>query len=122
MRISIVTASIAAFLAGCATTPAEQAAQKAQKKAQEADRMAVVYGPACEKLGFERDTDPWRNCVIGLSQKDAIARYSNNAFDSPPFDSPPFDSPPFDSPPLDSPAEGPPYYGPPFFHQPYWVR
>jgi hypothetical protein len=112
MRISIVTASIAAFLAGCATTPAEQAAQKAQKKAQEADRMAVVYGPACEKLGFERDTDPWRNCVIGLSQKDAIARYSNNAFDSPPFDSPP----------LDSPAEGPPYYGPPFFHQPYWVR
>jgi len=20
-------------------------------------------GPACEKLGYQRDTDPWRDCV-----------------------------------------------------------
>jgi len=22
-----------------------------------------VYGPACEKLGFEKDTDIWRECI-----------------------------------------------------------
>jgi hypothetical protein len=105
MRISIVAVSIAAFLAGCATpTPAERAAQQAQ----EADRMLVVYGPACEKLGFQHNTDPWRNCVIGMSQKEAIDRYSNNAFYGPPYYSPLF--------------YRPLYYGPPFFHQPYWVR
>jgi hypothetical protein len=102
MRTSIVTVSIAAFLASCTTTPAEQAVQKQQ----EADRMHVVYGPACEKLGFKRDTDPWRNCVIGLSQKDAIARHSNNAY-SPPYYGPLFDSP---------------EYQLPYFHQPYWVH
>jgi hypothetical protein len=107
MRTSIVTVSIAAFLAGCTTTPAEQAARTQQ----EADRMRVVYGPACERLGFTRDTDPWRHCVMGLNQKEAIVRDRNNAFYSPPFGGLQFDSPQFDS----------PEYQLPYFHQPYWV-
>jgi hypothetical protein len=73
MRTGIVTISIAVFLAGCAT-PAEQAVQAQQ----EAARMIQVYGPACEKLGFNNNTDSWRNCIIGLSQKDATRLYSNN--------------------------------------------
>lgn len=42
--------------------------------------MVQVYGPACEKLGFKSDTDPWRNCIIGLAQKDA----ANNIYYGPP--------------------------------------
>ncbi len=86
MRILMVAVPVIAVLAGCAT-PAEQAAQAEQEVVQ----MIQIYGPACEKLGFSANTDPWRNCVIGLSQKDA-ARYSNNA-----------------------------YYGPPFWRHPYWA-
>jgi hypothetical protein len=75
MRASIVTVLLTAFVAGCAT-PAEQAA-KAQ---QEVDRMIFVYGPACEKLGFKGNTDSWRNCIIGLSQKDELYRYNNSIY------------------------------------------
>jgi hypothetical protein len=70
--IAIVVAAI--YLAGCATTPAQEAA-RAQR---EVDRMIQVYGPACERLGYKSDTDQWRNCVIGLSAKDDLARYADN--------------------------------------------
>jgi hypothetical protein len=66
---------LATLVAGCAT-PAQQAASASR----EVDRMMLVYGPACEKLGFKSNTDPWRNCVIGLSQKDDAYRYNNNFF------------------------------------------
>lgn len=86
MRTSIAAAAIAAFIVGCAT-PAEQAAEAER----DVERMVRIYGPACSKLGFTANTDPWRNCVIGLSQKDA-ARYSSNA-----------------------------YYGSPYWRHPYWA-
>ncbi len=86
MRISIVAALIAAVLTGCAT-PAEQAAQAER----DVERMIQVYGPACQKLGFKPDTDPWRNCVIGLDQKNA-ARDSRHT-----------------------------YYGSPYWRQRYWM-
>jgi hypothetical protein len=66
---------LAAMMAGCAT-PTEQAARASR----EVDRMMLVYGPACEKLGFRSNTDPWRNCIIGLSQKDDAYRTNNNIF------------------------------------------
>jgi hypothetical protein len=88
MRTSILAVPVAAFLAAC-TTLGEQAAQAER----EIDQMVQIYGSACEKLGFQRNTDPWRNCVIGLSQRDA-ARYSSNAY----------------------------YYGSPYWHHyPYWA-
>ena len=58
------------FVAGCAT-PAERAAQMER----EIDEMIVVYGPACERLGFGRDSDPWRDCILRLNAKDAYERY-----------------------------------------------
>jgi len=64
------TAAIAASLAGCVTT-AERAAQMQA----EIDEMVTVYGPACEKLGFQPSTDPWRNCVLGLSSQKSRERY-----------------------------------------------
>lgn len=59
------------LLAGCAT-PAQEAAY-AQR---DMERMITVYGPACEKLGYSPNTDPWRNCVMQLSYKNEIQRYS----------------------------------------------
>jgi hypothetical protein len=80
MRTSIAAVLIAGFMVGCAT-PEQQAAQAER----EAARMMQVYGPACEKLGFKSNTDPWRQCIIGLSQRDLNYRYSNNTFYGPPY-------------------------------------
>ena len=54
-------------LAGCAT-PAEQAAQWQA----EVDNMVQVYGPACERLGYKRDDDKWRDCVMRLASRDNL--------------------------------------------------
>ncbi len=50
----------------------------------EIDEMVQIYGPACEKIGFNRNTDPWRNCIINLSQKDAL-RYSSSYYYARPY-------------------------------------
>jgi hypothetical protein len=65
-----LSAFTAILLAGC-MTPAEQAARVQV----EVDEMVRVYGPACDKLGFARDTDPWRECVLNLRARDDL-RYS----------------------------------------------
>ena len=60
----LVAASALALLTGCAAlTPAERAAQMQR----EVDEMIQVYGPACEKLGYKADTDPWRECILKLN-------------------------------------------------------
>jgi hypothetical protein len=59
-------------MTGCAT-PADQAAQAER----EVQRMVQIYGPACDKLGYQRNSDPWRNCVMNLSMRDDMARYSS---------------------------------------------
>lgn len=58
-------------LAGCAT-PAERAARMEA----EVTRMIQEYGPACDKLGYKRDTDPWRDCIIHLSSKEEQRYYT----------------------------------------------
>lgn len=63
--------ALVAVLAGCAT-PAERAARIER----EIDEMIAVYGPACEKLGYKADSDPWRDCVLRLSVKDSYERFS----------------------------------------------
>jgi hypothetical protein len=57
--------AIVAALAGCAT-PEQRAAQWQA----EVDQMITVYGPACEKLGYKPDSDPWRECLLRLSARD----------------------------------------------------
>jgi hypothetical protein len=69
-RTMLAVAAIAAMMSGCVST-AERAAQMQA----EVDEMIVVYGPACEKLGFQASTDPWRNCVLGLSSQKTRERY-----------------------------------------------
>jgi hypothetical protein len=60
------------LVAGCATSPAERAAQAER----EVDQMIQVYGPACDKLGYRPESDPWRNCVLQLAAQDDFKRYS----------------------------------------------
>jgi hypothetical protein len=57
-------------LAACATT-----AERAARVQAEVTEMIEVYGPACEQLGYKRDEDKWRDCVLSLSAKDTL-RYS----------------------------------------------
>ncbi|MDC8758362.1 hypothetical protein [Janthinobacterium fluminis] len=71
MRTPIVLALAATLLAAC-TTPAEQAASMQR----EIDRKIVVYGPACNKLGYQSGSDPWRNCVLQLSTDEEARRYA----------------------------------------------
>jgi len=44
-------AMIALLLAGCATPE------------QRADRIIAIYGPLCDRLGYEKNSDKWRDCV-----------------------------------------------------------
>jgi hypothetical protein len=59
---------------GCTTlTPAERAAQMEQ----EVDEMVQVFGPGCEKLGYQPDSDQWRACILQLNTGKAIERYQS---------------------------------------------
>ncbi len=55
---------LSALLCGC-MTPEERAAHVQA----EVDEMIRVYGPGCEKLGFAKGTDPWRECILRLSAR-----------------------------------------------------
>ena len=68
MRILIVLMA-GAMLAGCAT-PAEKSAQVQR----EVEQMIEVYGPSCEKLGYTRDSDRWRDCILRLDSRDIYQR------------------------------------------------
>lgn len=62
MKASIALALGTTFLVGCAS-PAQQAARFEQNFAY----RVQTYGASCEKIGFKRDTDPWRHCVMTAS-------------------------------------------------------
>lgn len=62
---------LTAVAAGCATTPAERAAQAEREVAQ----MIQIYGPACTRLGYRQESDAWRDCVLQLAAQDDMKRY-----------------------------------------------
>ncbi len=69
MRPFIVLAASTLLLAGC-TTPQERAARMQA----DMDRIIVEYGPACSRLGYQANSDPWRNCLLQLNTNDEIIR------------------------------------------------
>jgi hypothetical protein len=74
-RRTLLAALGLSLLAGCAAmSPAEQAARAEA----EANRMMQIYGPACSKLGYRRDEDKWRDCVMSMATRDEnrLYRYS----------------------------------------------
>lgn len=62
-----LSAILATLLLGC-MTPAERAAHIQA----DVDEMVSVYGPGCDKLGFTKDTDPWRECILRLRAHDDV--------------------------------------------------
>lgn len=64
------TLPAAALLLAACSTPQERAA----KMQAEMEHMMVVYGPACARLGYQANSDQWRNCVLQLSAKEEIER------------------------------------------------
>jgi hypothetical protein len=63
MRKSMILLILVA-LSAC-VTPAERAAQQEHEVAE----MIQIYGPACEKLGYQANTDQWRSCILNLDAK-----------------------------------------------------
>lgn len=70
MRTAIAVCLMAGCMLGCATP-----AQRAMQKATDAEQMLQIYGPACERLGYASNSDPWRNCIVQMSQIDTL-RYA----------------------------------------------
>jgi hypothetical protein len=52
MPKSNMVLALAIVLTGCALTPEQRAARAIER-----------YAPYCEKLGYERGTDRWRDCI-----------------------------------------------------------
>lgn len=59
MRVILL---ITVVLAGCTTV-----SDRAVRAEHDIDASIRVQGPACEKLGYQKDSDPWRDCIIRLS-------------------------------------------------------
>ncbi len=72
-RLSFPVLLLAVLLSGCAT-PEERAARVQA----EMDEMIKVYGPACEKLGFAKDSEQWRHCILNLSSRDSYRSRPTN--------------------------------------------
>jgi len=51
--------SLISILAGCVSNPIAEQNQATKLM----EYKIQVYGPACEKLGYEKDTDAWRECI-----------------------------------------------------------
>ena len=77
--IALISLLSALFVSGCATNP-----QAEQQKASKLMEYKIhVYGPACEKLGFTKDTDPWRECIQREYEQTLIMRQPYNYWDYP---------------------------------------
>jgi hypothetical protein len=60
MKIRAISVLVSlVVLSACASNPAAEQARATQQMAYKMQ----VYGPACEKLGFAKDTDKWRECI-----------------------------------------------------------
>ena len=64
-----------ALLAGCAVTPAEREARMQR----DVDQMVHLYGPICDKFGYKRDSDPWRDCVLKLDTRESYERFATRS-------------------------------------------
>lgn len=67
-----LTLCLAAVLLAACATPQERAA-RAQA---DMEQTMAIYGPACARLGYALNSDQWRACVLQLSTKEDLERYS----------------------------------------------
>jgi hypothetical protein len=62
LKIAILVLFSTIFITGCASDSERAAAAE-----RDARRRIDVYGAACEQMGFKKDTDAWRFCVVTYS-------------------------------------------------------
>jgi hypothetical protein len=62
---SLLVAALALLLAACATTPEERRAQAER----EAQRLKDEFGQACERLGYQPESDKWRDCLLTMENQ-----------------------------------------------------
>lgn len=67
---TIISLLMLGLLAGCVSQ-----AERTEQATRHVEQMIQTYGPACEKLGYQRDSDAWRSCVLSLDEKDNRDRY-----------------------------------------------
>ncbi|MGH8856007.1 MAG: hypothetical protein ACREWI_17225, partial [Telluria sp.] len=73
MKMSkLAVLAMALALAAC-TTPQ----QRAERLQAEMAELMAMYGPACSRLGYAANSDPWRECVLQLSTREEL-RYIGN--------------------------------------------
>lgn len=65
MHRYLTIALLASLLAACATTPEERRAEAER----EAARLKETYGPTCDKLGYQPDSNKWRDCLLQLEDQ-----------------------------------------------------
>jgi hypothetical protein len=65
---SMLAAVLALLLASCATTPEERRANAER----EAARLKENYGQTCERLGYQAETDKWRDCLLEMESQRLI--------------------------------------------------
>lgn len=58
---ALILALPALLSAGCVSD-----AQLSAQAESNLRRKMELYGPVCEKVGFQRDTDAWRLCVVEI--------------------------------------------------------
>jgi len=75
MRIVMLMAASALCLLGCATPQDRALAQQA-----EVERMMAEFGPACTKVGYTPNTDPWRDCVVQSATRSGRSGVSTSLF------------------------------------------
>lgn len=56
---------ISTLLCACATTPEELRARAER----EANRLKQTHGQTCENLGYQPETDEWRDCLLQLESQ-----------------------------------------------------
>lgn len=68
---------IVLLLAGCATPLTPD--QRAQRLADETNKLIAKFGPACERIGLAPASDSWANCVVKLSQEEEAENAASRA-------------------------------------------
>jgi len=69
----LIASLLSAVVAGCATQ-----AERAAAVERDVEDMIQVYGPGCEKLGYDSNSDPWRECILRLANRDELERRANS--------------------------------------------
>jgi hypothetical protein len=64
----LLAATLVLLLGACATTPEERRANAER----EAYRLKEEYGQTCERLGYQAETDKWRDCLLEMENQRLI--------------------------------------------------